>query len=55
MQYATVETAAPLTVLVDSSETDDPAVALGSYTPVVNDRVAVEVLGGQLLVLGKVV
>lgn len=55
MQYATVQTVAPLTVLVDSSDTDDPAVALASYTPVVDDRVAVVRLGGQLLVLGKVI
>jgi len=54
-QPATVETVSPLTVTLDSSDTAVPAQRLSSYAPVLGDRVAAVRLGGQLLVLGKVV
>jgi len=47
-----VTSASPLEVLLDSSDTSDPALRLASYTPTLNDRVAVIEQGGQLLVLG---
>jgi len=50
----TVTSASPLRVQLDSSDTDDPALTLSSYTPTLTDRVAVIVQGGQLLVLGRV-
>jgi len=53
-ERAVVTSASPLEVLLDSSDTADPAQHLASYTPTLNDRVAVVVLGGQLLILGKV-
>jgi hypothetical protein len=52
-EYATVSQASPLRVLLDSSDTDDPAQCLGSYAPVVNARVAVERFGKGLLVMGR--
>lgn len=56
MTWATVVTVSPLTVLVDSDDDAQPALKLASYTtPVVDDRVAVEPLGGRILCLGKVV
>lgn len=54
--YATVTTAPPtLTVTLDSDDDASPALLLAGYTPVIGDRVAALPLGGQLLVLGKVV
>jgi hypothetical protein len=53
--YATVTTASPLTVTLDSSDTAVPAAHLAAYTPVAADRVAVVSLGHGQLVLGKVV
>ena len=50
----TVTSASPLEVQLDSSDTATPALRLASYTPVLADRVAVIVQGGQSLVLGKV-
>jgi hypothetical protein len=43
----------PLLVLTDASDTPVPALSLGSYSPVMSDRVAVERHGRRLLVLGK--
>ena len=43
-----------LLVRLDSSDTATPAVPLGAYVAVVNDRVAVIRLDKQLLALGKV-
>ena len=51
----TITSASPVLVQLDSSDTAAPALCLASYTPVLNDRVAVIVQGGQLLVLGRVV
>ncbi len=53
VEYATVSTASPLTVLLDSSDTAVEAQHLAAYTPVVADRVAVTRFGRGLLVLGK--
>jgi hypothetical protein len=44
----------PLLVLTDASDTPVPALSLGSYSPVMSDRVAVERHGRRLLVLGVV-
>ena len=55
IEPGTVSQASPLLVLLDSSDTAVPALRLASYTPVGDDRVAVDRLGSSLLVLGKVV
>ena len=52
---ATVTSASPLRVQLDSADTDDPGLHLTSYTPVLADRVSVVVQGSQLLVLGAFV
>jgi hypothetical protein len=44
----------PLLVLTDASDTPVPALSLGSYSPVMSDRVAVERHGRRLLVLSVV-
>ena len=49
----TVTQASPLKVKLDTSATSVPALRLASYTPVLNDRVSVDVQSTQLLVLGK--
>jgi len=51
----TITSASPLEVQLDSADTATPALRLASYTPTLNDRVAVIVQGGQLLVLGRVI
>ncbi len=51
---ATVDTAAPLTVRLDTGDAVLPAQRLATYAPVVADRVAVDT-GPPLIVLGKVV
>jgi len=51
----TITSASPLEVQLDSSDTAAPALRLASYAPTLNDRVAVIVQGGQLLVLGQVI
>jgi len=50
----TVTSASPLEVQLDSSDTATPAMHLASYAPTLNDRVAVIVQSGQILVLGRV-
>ena len=52
MDLATVTVVSPLSVRGDLSTTDDPATALGSYSPAVGDRVLVELVGKQLVVMG---
>jgi len=42
----------PLTVTLDSSDTAVPALCLGSYMPILADRVSVTRQGSQLMVLG---
>jgi len=54
MERATVDSASPLSVVLDSGDNSAPSCALASYTPVVGDRVVVVKLGSQLLILGKV-
>ena len=54
-ERAKVTTATPLLVTLDSGDEELPASRLAFYTPVLNDRVAVERLGSGLLVIGKVV
>lgn len=44
----------PLLVRLDSADTATSALKLASYTPVLNDQVAVVRQGSQLLILGKV-
>lgn len=51
---ATVSAASPLAVLVDGAATAVSALALGSYTPTLADRVLVVVEGSRLVVLGTV-
>jgi len=51
-ERAVVATASPLTVRLDSGDNTVPALALASYAPTVGDRVAVDRLGSQLVVLG---
>src|SRR5487761_187561 len=52
-QLATVKSAKPFTVIVDGSSKAVAAHHLNSYTPFVGDRVAVEIFGRQIIVLGK--
>ena len=53
---ATVKTASPLTVTLDSGDTELPAQRLTTYTtPVVDDRVAWLRTESGLIILGKVV
>jgi hypothetical protein len=49
---ATVTATSPVTVTVDGSTTAVPAWHVGSYTPAVDDRVAVVAYRGGLLILG---
>jgi microcystin-dependent protein len=49
---ATVTQASPLLVHLDSSASAVPALCLGSYTPVLADRVSVDQQGSQVVVLG---
>lgn len=49
-----VKTVAPLVVILDSGDAELPALRLASYSPIAGDRVAVDQLGAQLVILGKV-
>ena len=52
---AFVTTASPLTVTIAGADTAVPALKVGSYTPTVGDRVAVDSLDQtKILVVGKV-
>ena len=53
MEPATVTTASPLMVRLDSSATAVPALHFAAYTPVVGDRVSVLRQGSQVVVVGK--
>jgi hypothetical protein len=52
MQPATVTTVSPLTVTLDGSATAVPSLVLGSYAPVVNDRVSIDRQGSQVVIIG---
>lgn len=51
-QLGTVTVASPLTVTVDGTTVAVAAHHLNSYTPTAGDRVACEIYGRQILVLG---
>lgn len=55
MTPATVTATSPLQVRLDGAATATNALRLDSYTPAVDDRVAVVQFGSRLLVLGKAV
>lgn len=57
IKYATVMTTAPFAIKFDGETVTSTTIykRLGSYAPVVNDRVAVLLADGNYLVLGKVV
>lgn len=50
-----VVTLSPLTARLDGTSTAVPVKRLASYTPAVGDRVALLVVGVQVLTLGKIV
>lgn len=50
---ATVKTANPFTIVLDGASKAVPAHYLSSYTPLVGDRVGVEVFARQFMVVGK--
>jgi len=55
VEYGTVVTTSPLTVLIDGSQTPGPAHRDSSYTPTSGDRVYVHIIRNQYLVAGEVV
>lgn len=54
LTYGVVVVDSPLSVRVGSAISGSPSSKLASYTPVVNDFVAVLVQGADRLVIGKV-
>lgn len=52
MDPATVTAVSPLTVTIDGSATPVPALVLGSYVPVATNRVVVNRLGSQVVIVG---
>ena len=55
LTQATVTQASPLLVRLDGSTSAVPSLRVSAYTPVLADRVAVDRIGSQILVLGKVI
>lgn len=53
MERATVKTVSPLTIKLETSDQEIPALALDSYSPIAQDRVAVDKLNAQVVVVGS--